>query len=97
MSTIRLDGNDVKLTGKLDLVSLMSYKREVEKSFPEDGSLSLDLSELEFEGSAVLALLVHIARRARTGGGRVQFVGASDRLVKMASLAELDELLGLTA
>lgn len=94
MSTINLEGNRLVVSGHLGLESLMSYKKEIEQTVPASEDLVVDLSGLEIEGSAVMALLVFMLRRSKGAGGSLKFESASERLVAMASLAGLVDLLG---
>ena len=82
------------LSGHLDLDSLMAYKKEIEQTVPAEEELVVELGGLEIEGSAVIALLVFMLRRSKSAGGTLKFESASERLVAMASLAGLVDLLG---
>ena len=94
MSKINLEGSRLVLSGRLDLDSLMEYKKEIEQTVPAGEELVVDLGGLEIEGSAVMALLVFMLRRSKGAGGTLRFESASERLVAMASLAGLVDLLG---
>jgi anti-anti-sigma factor len=94
MSKMNLEGNRLVLSGHLDLNSLMAYKKEIEQTVPANEELVVDLGGLEIEGSAVMALLVFMLRRSKGAGGTLRFESASERLVAMASLAGLVDLLG---
>ena len=94
MSKISLEGSRLVLSGHLGLDSLMAYKKEIEQTVPAGEELVVDLSGLEIEGSAVMALLVFMLRRSKGAGGTLKFESASQRLVAMASLAGLVDLLG---
>ena len=91
---MNLEGNRLVLSGHLDLNSLMAYKKEIEQTVPANEELVVDLGGLEIEGSAVMALLVFMLRRSKGAGGTLRFESASERLVAMASLAGLVDLLG---
>jgi len=94
MSKISLEGSRLVLSGHLDLDSLMAYKKEIEQTVPAEEELVVELGGLEIEGSAVIALLVFMLRRSKCAGGTLKFESASERLVAMASLAGLVDLLG---
>ena len=53
----------------------------------------VDLSQLEVEGFAVLALLVHIQRAVQASGGSVRFVNPSTGLVQLATIGGLVDVL----
>ncbi len=93
MLKIELLGNDSwKIAGHLTLENLMSWRSSLEQDLSFDTAATIDLSELEFEGSEVLALLVFLTRRARAAGGGITFLAVSDRLCQMAEMAELSML-----
>lgn len=85
----------IELIGSLNLSTLMAFKDAVEEGLPNQPNIVIDLSKVEFEGSAILALLVLVVRRVKNNGGTVSFKGATRRLTEMAQLAGLSELFGL--
>ena len=83
-------GNDAwKIAGRLNLDNLMNWRLGLEQALSFDVLVTIDLSELEFEGSEALVLLVFLTRHARAAGGGIRFTAASDRLAKMIEMAEL--------
>ena len=95
MSSVSVEGDVLKLSGRLDLTTLMGFRQELAARFPFDREITVNLEQLEIDGSAVLALLILMARQARKDGGSVTFTGVSDNLSAMAALSGLTELLGL--
>ncbi|MBT4161366.1 MAG: STAS domain-containing protein [Gammaproteobacteria bacterium] len=90
---VELVGNDCwKVAGHLNLGNLMSWRASLEQQLSLDTAITIDLSELDFEGSEALALLVFLTRSARAAGGGVRFTAVSDRLSQMAEMAELSML-----
>ena len=83
------------LEGCLSLASLMQFREEAEREIPAERSVRIDLSGVEAQGSAALALLVHLVRRARQAGGEVRFLNSPERLRLMAEMAGLSGLLAL--
>ena len=82
-----------RVTVLVDLASFMDIKAAVDEELAPDGAYRVDLSGLQFEGSAVLPLLVHMARRVRNGGGQLAFTGVPERLTQMIEMAGLNWLL----
>lgn len=97
MSRITAENGSLSLSGRLNLTTLMAYRRDLQDYLPFKEDQVVDLSNLEVEGSAVLALLVRMVRQARRSEVELKFIGASDRLKDMASLAGIAELLHLDA
>ena len=87
----------IALTGSLNLSTLMEFKNAVEHDLPGQQDIVVDLSGIDFQGSAILALLIFVVRQVRNNGGTVAFEGGTRRLTEMARLAGLSELLGLEA
>lgn len=81
------------LAGCLNLASVMAYREDVDTQIPADRSVTVNLEHLEVDGSASLALLVHLVRRARLAGGAVKFTRVPERLAAMADLAGLEAVL----
>ena len=93
MSRIRLEsGSRAVLSGCLNLDSLMAYRQSVEDELPVETDLTVDLSALDATDSAVLALLVFLVRRSRAAGSRLVFEGINERILAMADLAGIEEL-----
>jgi anti-anti-sigma factor len=96
MSTvIRKQPDRYDLSGRLTLSSAMQFREDAAQEIPADQSVTGDLSDVEVDGSAALALLVHLVRRSRSAGGDIRFVNASGRLIRMAEMAGLEQLLAL--
>ncbi len=87
--------NHFLLSGKVSLTNIMAVRREFDARLPTACPVTVDLSELEVEGSAVLTLLVHIMRSMQQSGGSVRFENPGAGLRKIASLAGVLEILSL--
>ena len=59
----------------------------------KETEVRVDLSQLEVEGFAVLALLVHIQRAVQASGGSVSFNHPSTGLVQLATIGRLVDIL----
>ncbi len=94
---MHLEDDVLFLTGDLDLNNLMTFRHEIEDQVVASSNVTVDLADLTVHGSAILSLLVFLKRRAVTANGSVQITGCSDVVRQMARVAELEELLGLTA
>ena len=64
-----------------------------EPSEGKETEVRVDLSQLEVEGFAVLALLVHIQRAVQASGGSVSFNHPSTGLVQLATIGRLVDIL----
>ncbi len=95
MSRITPSQTGIAIGGELNLTTLMLYYGELQSHLPFQSGFEVDLSEVEFNGSAVLALLVMIKRHAYRAEVEVVFKGADERLCDMAALAGLTSLMGL--
>ena len=96
MSKIRLEGTHrAVVEGRLALDSLMQFKRLVESDVPHDRDLEIDLSGVQVEDSAILALLVFMTRRGHTEGVTLTFTGFDDRISRMVTLAGIEDLINL--
>ncbi len=84
-----------QLKGTVNLATVMSLHELVDLKLPADQQVTLDVSGLEVEGSAVLGLLVHVMRRAAAGGGEVVIENPSQKLRKIAELADVQGILRL--
>lgn len=93
MKVEQIDDDSFQLSGYVDLSNLMAWRTELEERLPSNGSTRIDLSALDFNGSAILALMVFLTRRARVTDGDVQFLQVSERLNQMTELADLSGLL----
>ncbi len=60
------------------------------------GSWVIDLSNLEYAGSAVLGLLVNFRQRVRQVGGRLVLCGLSPRLEQIFRTCSLERLFRIT-
>ena len=93
--------NHFLLSGKLSLDNLMAAReafddRRMSSREPSEGKeteVRVDLSQLEVEGFAVLALLVHIQRAVQASGGSVSFNHPSTGLVQLATIGRLVDIL----
>ena len=94
---MHLEGDVLFLTGDLDLNNLMAFRHEIEVQVTSSSNITVDLTDLTVHGSAILSLLVFLKRRAIADTGSVQIRGCSEVVRQMARVAELEELLGLTA
>jgi anti-anti-sigma factor len=85
------DGN-LKLLGPLDLSTLMNMSEEVDELLENRVVLSVDVSELEFNGSAILALLIHLMAGITSKGNQFALLGVNSRLQDMLNLAGLSDV-----
>ena len=60
------------------------------------GSWVIDLSNLDYAGSAVLGLLVNFRQRVRQAGGRLVLCGLSPRLEQIFRTCSLERLFRIT-
>ena len=79
------------LRGELDMSNSPSFSSEIERLEAAGGSLTLDLSELEFIDSTGIAILVGVYQRL---GDRLTVVASRAQAVtRVLSLTGLDEAL----
>ena len=84
-----------QLQGTINLDTTMAFRREVESLVRFEENVQFDLSVVEIEGSAILALLVYAYRTANHAGGSVSILQPPEKLRKIARLAGITSLLSL--
>ncbi len=87
--------NHFLLSGRVNLANLMEVRQEIDDRLSLGADVTVDLSALEAEGFAVLALLVYIKRAVLQSGGSLRFENPSTRLRKIASVGGLVDILSL--
>ena len=86
------DGS-LRISGSVNLSTVPGLRDEVIEELDPSADYIMDLGSLEFEGSAVLLLLVFLVRHLRNGGGSVDFRQVPERLARMIDLAGIEWLL----
>ncbi|MDX1460247.1 MAG: STAS domain-containing protein [Xanthomonadales bacterium] len=86
--------NVLSLHGALTLENVTNTW-QASRSILNDGIDTIDLSEVSNVDSAGLALLLEWQARANARDRRLRITGAPDDLLRLASLCEATELLGL--
>ncbi|RDV43662.1 anti-anti-sigma factor [Leifsonia sp. ku-ls] len=94
-TTIRPDGVAVLVPkGRINLVTATAVRREVQRVVDEGNPrLALDLSQVEFIDSSGLGALVSGLKTARTSGGDLRLVGATEQVAGVLRLTNLDRIL----
>ena len=94
-TTIRPDGVAVLVAeGRINLVTATAVRREVQRVVDEGHTrLALDLSGVEFIDSSGLGALVSGLKTARTAGGDLRLVAASEQVAGVLRLTNLDRIL----
>lgn len=94
-TTIRPDGVAVLVAeGRINLVTATAVRREVQRVVDEGHTrLALDLSRVEFIDSSGLGALVSGLKTARTAGGDLRLVAASEQVAGVLRLTNLDRIL----
>lgn len=90
---ISVSGNVCRINATVDLNSVKSLRQQIESTLEAGMDYQFDLDGLDFEGSAVLALLVQITRWSKQTGARISFEQVPPRLQKMLALNGIDWLL----
>ena len=88
----------IELTGMIDVDSVAKYRESLTEliSAWEPRQLRLELGKIEVRGSAVIALLIWLAREARKLQIDVFFEHSSEELLAIASACGVDKILALT-
>ncbi|MDN4597743.1 STAS domain-containing protein [Leifsonia virtsii] len=94
-TSIRPDGVAVLAAeGRINLVTATAVRREVQRVVDEGHTrLALDLSRVEFIDSSGLGALVSGLKTARTAGGDLRLVAASEQVAGVLRLTNLDRIL----
>ncbi|GIV77849.1 STAS domain-containing protein [Litorilinea aerophila] len=84
----------VKIPGRLDIVSAPEVKEQLERYLAEGVTdFVIDLSETPFMDSAGLAVLVSLLRRCRNQGGTVKLVWPrSEHVQRTLTLTRFDQV-----
>jgi len=86
-----LEGNCISVAGKVDADTVLVLREQGERLIAEAGKpLTVDLSGLETAHSVVLSMLLCWHRLALEKECPLNFTGASDRLLSLAALSNLD-------
>ena len=94
-TTIRPDGVAVlAASGRINLVTAAVVRREVQRVV-DDGHarLALDLSGVDFIDSSGLGALVSGLKTARSAGGDLRLVAATEQVAGVLRLTNLDRIL----
>jgi anti-anti-sigma factor len=85
----------LQLAGLINVDTVAEYRTSlVEKiSASETNEVEVELSEIEMQGSAVIALLISILRESRSLDKTVLFLGCTEKLHAIASACGVDEIL----
>jgi anti-anti-sigma factor len=82
--------------GRLNVVTAPAMKREVQNVLRQgDVKLAIDLSAVEFIDSSGLGALIGGLKAARTAGGDLRIAGATEQVVSVLRLTNLDKVLRL--
>lgn len=94
-TTVRPDGIAVLTpTGRINLVTATAVRREVQRVVDEGHArLALDLSQVDFIDSSGLGALVSGLKTARTAGGDLRLVAATEQVAGVLRLTNLDRIL----
>ena len=84
------DRAGLKLSGDLDLASARELGEALRFDVPQEGELTLDLSDLEFIDSGGLAAILAYAGE-RNGNGRLVLLNASKSVARVFELVRLDQ------
>lgn len=91
-ATIELDGSTLRVAGAVDASTVVTLRNRGEELIQTaGGSLAVDLSGLVTAHSVVLSMLLCWHRLALTNQTDLSFEGASDRLLSLAALSNLDD------
>lgn len=85
------------IRGPLTLDTVAAHLRTIRASVREADALALDLSAAGPLDSSALALILAAIRSARARGKVFRLTGSPVQLGELASLYELDELIGAAA
>lgn len=96
---VTLEGASLRVSGEVDAVSVVALRKQGEKLIGgAEGSLAVDISGLATAHSVVLSMLMCWHRLALSKQLALSFEGASDRLLSLAALSNLEARLpGFTA
>ena len=84
----------VAVDGRLNVVTAPAMKREVQRLVQQgDVKLAVDLSAVEFIDSSGLGALMGGLKAARTAGGDLRIAGATEQVVSVLRLTNLDKVL----
>ncbi|GGC57470.1 STAS domain-containing protein [Marinobacter halophilus] len=90
--TVELDGSILRVVGEVDVDSVVILRNRGEQLMSAaPGPLTVDLSGLVTAHSAVLSMLLCWHRLALKNQTALTFDGASERLLSLASLSNLQD------
>lgn len=82
------------IDGRLNVVTAPAMKREVQSVLQHgDVKLAVDLSAVEFIDSSGLGALIGGLKAARTAGGDLRIAGATEQVISVLRLTNLDKVL----
>lgn len=86
------------LQGLVSIDSVVSFSELMmsELNNSRSAKVVFDLSKLELEGSAVIALLVGVMREARRLGIEIEYKSCSTSLIEIAEVSGVDQILPLS-
>ena len=94
-SVVEISPGRFQLRGTFNLDTTMEFRQQIDAIVRFEEDVQFDLSALDVEGSAILALLVHACRAASQAGGSVRIREPPEKLRKIARLAGISSLLSL--
>lgn len=84
----------IALVGELDDDTVDEARAAFDRSLALDFSeLTVDVSRLEFLAASGLGVIASTAARMADRGGKVELVGASPLVLRLAAIARLDEVI----
>jgi len=89
--SVELTGQTLSVAGNVDAETVLSLRKQGERLLgTAQGPVTVDLTGLATAHSVVLSLLLCWQRLAAGRGLTLTFQGASDRLLSLAALSNLD-------
>lgn len=87
-------GAKVRLVGRFDINSSMSFRNAIRPLLAEDEgrTLSIDLEQVDFIDSSGLGLLLLVREEAQRGSKNVVLAGCRPRIRKILSVAQFSRL-----
>ena len=83
-------GAGLKLSGELDLANARQLSEALRNDVPQEGELSLDLSDLDFvDSSGLRAILAYAGER--NGNGPLVLLNATKPVARLFELVGLDQ------
>ena len=93
MTDWRLEGNNLNLSGLLNVDTVNEFYEVGLKAIDKQEALTVDLSEADIVGSAGVALMIAWQRRALEQNKSLRIVNAPEHFLAMASVSGVKEIL----